>query len=67
MMEFQPSEAAAQSARERCPEVRSLVGVFDGHKRHEPAEMAAKRLPQLLARSALLSSSPLLEPLVSIY
>ena len=40
--------------KERCPELRSLAGVFDGHKRAEPAEMAAKRLPELLARSGAL-------------
>ena len=39
--------------KERCPELRSLVGVFDGHKRAEPAKTAAKRLPELLARSGL--------------
>ena len=48
MEDFQPSKGAA--LKERCPEVRSLAGVFDGHKRHEPAETAAKRLPELLAK-----------------
>ena len=47
--DFQPSKAA--NLKERCPEVRSLVGVFDGHKRSEPAETAARRLPELLSRS----------------
>ena len=45
--DFQPSEKAG--LKERCPEVRSLMGVFDGHKRSEPAETAARRLPELLA------------------
>ena len=40
--------------KEQCPELRSLAGVFDGHKRAEPAETAAKRLPELLARSGAL-------------
>ena len=48
MEDFRPSKGAA--LKERCPEVRSLAGVFDGHKRHEPAETAAKRLPELLAK-----------------
>ena len=48
MEDFQPSKGAA--LKERCPEVRSLAGVFDGHKRHESAETAAKRLPELLAK-----------------
>ena len=47
--DFKPSEEA--DLKERCPEVRSLVGVFDGHKRSEPAETAARRLPELLSRS----------------
>ena len=45
--DFQPSKEAG--LKERCPEVRSLMGVFDGHKRSEPAETAARRLPELLA------------------
>jgi hypothetical protein len=51
MQNFQPSKEA--NVKERCPELRSLAGVFDGHKRAEPAETAAKRLPELLARSGL--------------
>ena len=47
--DFQPSKEA--NLKERCPEVRSLLGVFDGHKRSEPAETAARRLPELLSRS----------------
>ncbi|CAL5218369.1 g37 [Coccomyxa viridis] len=46
--DFQPSKEA--DLKERCPEVRSLLGVFDGHKRSEPAETAARRLPELLSR-----------------
>ena len=48
MEDFQPSKGAA--LKKRCPEVRSLAGVFDGHKRHEPAEIAAKRLPEILGK-----------------
>ena len=49
--DFQPSKEA--DLKEQCPEVRSLLGVFDGHKRSEPAETAARRLPELLSRLGL--------------
>ena len=46
--DFRPSKKA--DLKEVCPEVRSLAGVFDGHKRSEPAETAAQRLPEILSR-----------------